>query len=97
MNDGPRYPQPLFHPSGEATDQRISFYFEADLRDHFGDARRNFLCGHFVGVGEVVEILPDFEAFIDCEEIGEVSDILLGLLWFLEYINRSDADTALCR
>src|SRR5579872_150555 len=77
MNDGARDAEALLHAARQSANHGVALHFKIYLRDHFRDARRNLGFGKFVGVGKIVEILPDFQIFIHSEEVGEISDVLL--------------------
>src|SRR6202041_1547011 len=97
VNHGAGDAEALLHSAGEAVDQRFAFGFEAGLGDAFGQARRDFGRGHFVGVGKVVEILPDFEVFVDGKKVGEIADVPAGLFGIVEDVDAGDADFAMRR
>ena len=97
MNNCARDAQPLLHTSRKPRDQRISLHFQPDLCNHLANTRWDCDLAHFVGVGKIVEILPDLDVVIDGKEIGQITNVLLGALRFGADVNPCDLHLALCR
>ena len=94
VNDSPGNAKALLHAAREAVDEGVTLGFKPDLRYGGTNAATDGDRRKLVRASEMINVFPDFEIAVDGEEVGEITNVLLGVFGVALNVDAVDGDGA---